>query len=195
MEERQRAYKNMSELQGGRMWGNTQMFKSLTQNIWPDISGTRHKLRSFWAGPYEVMKILVPALTEIKSVYYHGEEKLVSLDVLKLYQGEDAVHQNLKDVDLDQWLDEGELTKLPEVHREEMEVGAREQPELIAKRERVHKRIQAEIQHEDKKAEVAEELMSEVPPDWNAVPDLIMEDDKGLMITETDTNQKRDEVA
>ena len=101
MEERQRAYKNMSEVQGGRVWGNTQMYKSLTQNIWPDISRTRHKLRSFWAGPYGVMKILVPALTEIKSVYYPGKEKLVSLDVLKLYQGEDVVCQNPEDKDPD----------------------------------------------------------------------------------------------
>ena len=32
-----------------------------------------------------------PALAEIKPVYYLGEEKLVSLDVLKLYWGEDLV--------------------------------------------------------------------------------------------------------
>ena len=37
--------------------------------------------------------------------------------------------------------------------------------------------------------------MLEVPPEWNAVPDLIMEDEEGMMITETDTKQKRDEVA
>ena len=40
-----------------------------------------------------------------------------------------------------------------------------------------------------------EEVILEVPLEWNAVPDLIMEDDKGLMITETDTKQKRVEVA
>ena len=37
--------------------------------------------------------------------------------------------------------------------------------------------------------------MLEIPPDWNAVPDLIMEDDEGTMITETDTKRKRDKVA
>ena len=69
------------------------------------------------------------------------------------------------------------MTKLPEVSREETEVGAREQtedqgrhelhsepdpditiitedPEEISEREGVHKRIQAEIQHKDKEAEV-----------------------------------------
>ena len=62
----------------------------------------RHKLRFFWAGPYRVIKIIAPALAEIKSVYYPGEEKLVSLDMLKLYWGEDIVRQNLEDLDLDQ---------------------------------------------------------------------------------------------
>ena len=50
--------------------------------------GTSHKLRSLWAGPYQVMKMIALALAEIKPVYYPGEEKLLSLDVLKLYRGE-----------------------------------------------------------------------------------------------------------
>ena len=37
--------------------------------------------------------------------------------------------------------------------------------------------------------------MLEVPPKWKVVPDLIMEDDKGLMIMETDSKWKRDEIA
>ena len=37
--------------------------------------------------------------------------------------------------------------------------------------------------------------MLEVPPEWNAFPDLIMEDEECMMITETDTKRKRDEVA
>ena len=48
------------------------------------IHGTSHKLRSFWAGPYLVMKLIASALVEINPVYYPGEEKLVSLDLLKL---------------------------------------------------------------------------------------------------------------
>ena len=38
-----------------------------------------------------VSRLIAPALAEIKPVYYPGEEKLVSLDVLKLYSGEDVV--------------------------------------------------------------------------------------------------------
>ena len=103
---------------------------------------------------------------------------------MKLYQREDVVQQNPEDLDPDGWLDDGELTELLEVPREETEVGAREQPEeqerhelplepyleipvipedpeVIAVRERIHERIQAEIHHEDKKAEaMAEEMLS-----------------------------------
>ena len=84
------------------------------------------------------------------------------------------------------------MGELPEVPREETEVRTREQPEdqgrpelhpepdlgipiipedpeVIAEREGVHERIQAEIQHKDKEAEVVEEGMLKVPPEWNAV--------------------------
>ena len=61
------------------------------------IPGTSHKLRSFWAGPYKVMKNIAPALAKIKPAYYPGEEKLVSLDMLKLYWGEDVVQKNPED--------------------------------------------------------------------------------------------------
>ena len=134
------------------------------------------------------MKMIALALAEIKLVYYPREEMLVSLDVLKLYRGEDIVCQNPEDVDPDQRLTKRELTKLPKVPREEAEVGVREQPEdqrrpefypepdldipilpedpeVIAKRKRKHERIQAKIQHKDKEAEVAEEVMLEVPPE------------------------------
>ena len=43
------------------------------------------------------MKLIAPALVEIKVVYYPGEDRLVSLDVLKLYQGEDVIFQNPKE--------------------------------------------------------------------------------------------------
>ena len=113
----------MREVQGGRVRRNAQLYKPLTQNIrvgclvWyfnlRIIPGTSHKLRSFWAGPYRVSKLIAPSLAEIKPVYYPGEEKLLSLDVLMLYRGEDIVRQEPADVDPDQWADEGELTEIP----------------------------------------------------------------------------------
>ena len=65
------------------------------------IPGISHKRRLFWAGPYRVSRLIAPALAEIKPVYYPGEEKLVSLDVLKLYRGEDVIRQNPEDIDPD----------------------------------------------------------------------------------------------
>ena len=38
-------------------------------------------------------KLIAQSLAEIKLVYYPGEEKMVSLDLLKLYHGEDVVRQ------------------------------------------------------------------------------------------------------
>ena len=75
------------------------------------------------------MKRIAPALVEMKRVYYPGEERLVSLDVLKLYCGEDVICQNPEDVDPDGWLDKGELTELPQIPIEEAEVEVREQLE------------------------------------------------------------------
>ena len=43
------------------------------------------------------------------------------LDVLKLYPGEDVVRQEPDDVDPNGWIDEGELTELPEVSLGERE--------------------------------------------------------------------------
>ena len=59
-----------------------------------------------------------------------------------------------------------------------------EDPDVFADREGIHKRIQAEIQHEDKDVEVLVEEMLEAPPVWNEVPALMMEVEDGRMMTE-----------
>ena len=109
----------MRDLQGRRIQRNAQMYKPLIQNIragclvWYFVSriipGNSHKLRLFWAGPCQVSRLIAPALAEIKPVYYPGLEKLVSLDLLKLYHGEDVIPQDLEDIDPNRWLDNGEL--------------------------------------------------------------------------------------
>ena len=52
-----------------------------------------------------------------------------------------------------------------------------EDPEIIAERDGVQERIQAETQHKGKEVEMAEEVMLEIPLERNVVPDLIMEDE------------------
>ena len=92
-----------------------------------------------------------------------------------MYRGEDVIHQNPEDIDPDQWLDEGELMVLLEIPREEAEervgnkaedLGTPEvdtrpylEPEVVAMREEIHERRHAEIQHEEKEANMlAEEI-------------------------------------
>ena len=67
--------------------------------------------------------------------------------------------------------------------------------EEIAVREGVHKGIQAEIHHEDKESEATAEEMLDVPPEWNEVPDLMMEEEDIQPATEGGFKQKIDEVA
>ena len=204
------------------------MYKPLTQKIrvgclvWyfdpRIILGTRHKLRSLWAEPFRVSKLIVPSLAEIKPVYYPGEKKLVSLDVLKLYRGEDLVRQEPEDVDPDGWVDEGQLTELPDISlrvrdRVYMETvpGPRspeiptestidvqvipDDPEEMAVREGIHERIQAEMHHGNKEIEARAEEMLRIPPEWNSVPDLMMEEGDILPEDSRPDKRKIDEIS
>ena len=182
------------------------------------IPGTSHKLRSFWAGPFRVSKLIALSQAEIKPVYYPGEEKLVSLDMLKLYRGEDVVRQEPEDVDPDGWVDDGELTELQEIPlrgRERLYVetvpGPRspvipaestidvqvipEDPEEMAVREGINERIQAEMHHENKETAARAKEMLEIPPEWNKVPDLMMEEGDILPEDTRPDKRKRDEIS
>ena len=59
-------------------------------------------------------------------MYYPREEKLVSLDMLKLYHGEDVIRQDPEDIDPDRWLDKSKLTELPEAPLGEAEMRSQE---------------------------------------------------------------------
>ena len=87
----------MRQKQNQAVQRNAQLYKPLTQHIkegslvWHFdpriIAGTSHKLRSFWVGPYWVSRVITPSLAEIKHMYYPEKEKIVSLDILKLFRG------------------------------------------------------------------------------------------------------------
>ena len=59
-------------------------------------------------------------------MYYPREEKLVSLDILKQYCGEDVICQDPEDKDPDRWLDDRELTELLEAPLREAEMRSQE---------------------------------------------------------------------
>jgi len=56
------------------------------------IPGSCDKLRSYWAGPYKIVRLLAPALAEVMAVYEQGRPRIVSLDILKEFRGENNVH-------------------------------------------------------------------------------------------------------
>ena len=99
------------------------MYKLLTQNIRAGCLEWHFDPRIIPGTTYRVSRLIAPALAEFKPVYYPGEEKLVILDVLKLYHREDVVPQEPEGIDPDRWLDEGELTELPEASLRERERG------------------------------------------------------------------------
>ena len=70
-----------------------------------------------------------------------------------------------------------------------------EDPEEMAAREGIHERIQGEIHHEDKERESRTEDMLEIPPEWNEVPDLIMEDVDILPEDMRPDKRRRDEIS
>ena len=102
LEERQHAYKSMREVHGRRVRQKAQDVQAGSHFSFVFdpriIPGTSLKIRSFWAGPYQVTKLMALAVAEIKPVCYPGEERLVSLDVFKLYRGEDLIHQSPEDI-------------------------------------------------------------------------------------------------
>ena len=53
------------------------------------IPGSCDKLRSYWAGPYKIVRKIAPALAE---VYETGKPRIVSIDILKEFRGENNVH-------------------------------------------------------------------------------------------------------
>ena len=45
------------------------------------------KLRSYWVGPYKIVRLMAPALAEVIAVYEHGKPRIVYLDILKEFRG------------------------------------------------------------------------------------------------------------
>ena len=68
-------------------------------------------------------------------------------------------------------------------------------PEEMAAREGIQERIQAEIYHKDRERAFQAKEMLDIPPGWNEVKDLIL--DEGDILSENTRPEKRrrDEIA
>ena len=126
------------------------------------------------------------------------------------------VRQTPPDIDPDLWINEGELTELPEIPVGEVMfrepsldpvnpevintpnadvLMTLDSPEEIEMRERIHERIQAEI-HQEVREEVfqAEERLN-APPVWNEVEDLMMDDGEILEENTRLEKRRREEIS
>ena len=74
------------------------------------IPGSCDKLRSYWAGPYKIVRLLATALAE---VYEQEKPKIVSLDILKEFRGENNVLGLPRDPPHPAFLGGDEITEIP----------------------------------------------------------------------------------
>ena len=49
------------------------------------IPGSCDKLRSYWVGPYKIIRLMAPAPAKVISVFEQGKPRIFSLDILKEY--------------------------------------------------------------------------------------------------------------
>ena len=68
-------------------------------------------------------------------------------------------------------------------------------PEEMAVREGIPERIQAKMYHKDKEREAQAEEMLDIPPEWNEVKDLILEDGDILSENMRPEKRMRDEIS
>ena len=98
----QTAYAGMREKQAEGVQRNAQYYTPLLNNfevgqwVWlfdpKIIPGSCDKLRSYWAGPYKIVRKIAPALVEVIAIYENGKTRIVNIDVLKEFRGENHNH-------------------------------------------------------------------------------------------------------
>ena len=126
------------------------------------------------------------------------------------------MRQNPEDLDPDRYVDDGELTELPKIplvklERVNMEPVAKtvnpeitpevdpelvlQVPEEMEDIDGIHERIQSELLNQEKEdISIAEEIL-ELPPAWNEVQDLIMDDVSSSNTDSKPEKRKREEIA
>ena len=64
-------------------------------------------------GPYKILRLLAPALAEVIAVYEQGKPRIVSLDILKEFRGENNVHGLPSDPPHPAFVGGDEITEIP----------------------------------------------------------------------------------
>ena len=64
-------------------------------------------------GPYKIVRLMAPALAEVIAVYEHGKPRVVSLDILKEFRGENNVHRLPSDPPHPAFQGGDEITEIP----------------------------------------------------------------------------------
>ena len=109
--------------------------------------------------------------------------------MLKLYRGEDVIRQDPEDIDPDRWLGKGELTELPKAP-----LGEAERRHIVPSVDQRNSEIPLEPALEIQIIPEDPEEMLKAPPEWNEVPDLMMEAKNVLPEAAESTKRKQDEV-
>ena len=124
MQERfQQAYSGMREQQQKMIRRNAQYYKPIMSKfevgdwVWifdpRIIPGSCNKLRSYWAGPYKIIRKLAPALAEVIEVYEKGKPRIVSVDIIKEFRGENGLYGYPSDPPHPQIVLEDEIREIP----------------------------------------------------------------------------------
>ena len=125
------------------------------------------------------------------------------------------MRQNPEDLDPDRYVEDGELTELPEiplvtVERVDLETVDKavnpeinpevnlelslEVPEEMEDIGGIHERIQAELLNQEKEDIAKAEEILELPPAWNEVQDLVMEEVNSPRLNSKPEKRKREEM-
>ena len=91
----QTAYASMREKQKATVRRNAQYYKPLMSKFEIRefiIKESFDKLRSCWAGLYKIIRKTFPALVEVMEIFENGKSRLVSIDILKEFRGDNNTH-------------------------------------------------------------------------------------------------------
>ena len=121
----QTAYAGMHEKQAEVVHQNAQYYTPLLnrfevgQWVWlfdpKIIPGSCDKLRSYWAGPYKIVRKIAPALAEVIAIYENGKTRIVNIDMLKEFWGENNNHGYPSDPSHPDNRGEDELLEIPSI--------------------------------------------------------------------------------